>query len=101
MNRDKARLIENASDSLDDHDYYLSEMDEVSDEDLFEIKASKLQIALEKITPEDKAILLLKYQDEVSIKELQTVLKVGESAIKMRLNRARIRLVEEHNKLKG
>ena len=101
VNRDKARLIENASDSLDDHDYYLSEMDEVSDEDLFEIKASKLQIALEKITPEDKAILLLKYQDEVSIKELQTVLKVGESAIKMRLNRARIRLVEEHNKLKG
>jgi RNA polymerase sigma-70 factor (ECF subfamily) len=101
VNRDKARLMENASDSLDDHDYYLSEMDEVSDEDLFEIKASKLQIALEKITPEDKAILLLKYQDEVSIKELQTVLKVGESAIKMRLNRARIRLVEEHNKLKG
>ena len=101
VNRDKGRKFRDASDSMDDHDYYLSAMEDVPDEDLFELKVSKLKIALEKIAPEDKAILLLKYQDEVSVKELQTVLKVGESAVKMRLKRARIRVVEEHNKLKS
>lgn len=88
-----------ASDSMADHDYYLSEMQDIPDEDLFEMRIKKLEIALENINPDDKAILLLKYQDDISVKELQTVLKVGESAVKMRLKRARIRVLEEHNKL--
>jgi RNA polymerase sigma factor (sigma-70 family) len=100
VQRDKARKMDNASDSMEDHDYYLSEMEDVTEEHLFEMRASKLKTALENIHPDDKAILLLKYQDDISIKELQTVLKVGESAVKMRLKRARIRVLDEHNKLK-
>ena len=38
-------------------------------------------------------ILLLKYQDNLSIKEVQEVLKLGESAVKMRLKRAKERLM--------
>jgi len=87
------------SDTMDNHEYYLSHMEDVEEETLFELQASQLEIALENIDPEDKAILLLKYQDEVSVKDLQSLLKVGESAVKMRLKRARIRVVEEHNKL--
>lgn len=100
VNRDKARKMDDVSDSMEDHDYYLSEIQDIPDEDLFEMRVNKLQIALENINPDDKAILLLKYQDDVTVKELQTVLKVGESAVKMRLKRARIRVLEEHNKLK-
>ncbi|MFT7071501.1 RNA polymerase sigma factor [Patiriisocius sp. Uisw_017] len=99
VKRDKVRKMYDASDSMADHDYYLSEMQDIPDEDLFEMRIKKLEIALENINPDDKAILLLKYQDDISVKELQTVLKVGESAVKMRLKRARIRVLEEHNKL--
>jgi RNA polymerase sigma-70 factor (ECF subfamily) len=100
VKRDKARKIDDASDSMEDHDYNLSEIDDVTEEDLFEMRASKLKTALDNISPDDKAILLLKYQDDISIKELQTILKLGESAVKMRLKRARIRVLDEHNKLK-
>ena len=99
VNRDKARQMDDASDSIENHDYYLSEMEDIPDEDLFEMRVHKLKTALENISADDKAILLLKYQDDISVKELQTVLKVGESAVKMRLKRARIRVLEEHNKL--
>ncbi len=99
VNRDKARKMDDVSNSLDDHDYYLSEMADIPDEDLLELKVKKLKVALENIDPEDKAILLLKYQDDVSVKDLQTVLQLGKSAVKMRLKRARIRVVQEHNKL--
>ena len=99
VNRDKARKMDDVSNSLDDHDYYLSEMVDIPDEYLLELKVKKLKVALENIDPEDKAILLLKYQDDVSVKDLQTVLKIGKSAVKMRLKRARIRVVQEHNKL--
>ncbi len=100
VNRDKGRKMNDESDSMDDHHYRLSNMEDIDDEDLFELKASKLEKALDNIDPEDKAILLLKYQDDVSVKELQAVLKVGESAVKMRLKRARIRVIEEHDKIK-
>lgn len=99
VNRDKGRKMSDESDTMDNHEYYLSHMEDVEEETLFELQASQLEIALENIDPEDKAILLLKYQDEVSVKDLQSLLKVGESAVKMRLKRARIRVVEEHNKL--
>jgi RNA polymerase sigma-70 factor (ECF subfamily) len=100
VRRDKARKIDDASDSMEDYDYHLSEMEDIPEEDLFEMRVSKLKTALENISPNDKAILLLKYQDDISVKELQTILKLGESAVKMRLKRARIRVLDEHNKLK-
>ncbi|GMN08419.1 RNA polymerase sigma factor [Croceitalea sp. MTPC5] len=100
VNRDKGRKMSDASDTWDNHDYYLSEMEDIEEDDLFEMKAAKLKKALEQISPEDKALLLLKYQDDISVKDLQKVLKIGESAVKMRLKRARIRVVEEHDKLK-
>lgn len=100
-NRDKGRKMDDLSDTMEDHDYYLSEIEDIDEEQLFELKVAKLEKALENIDPEDKAILLLKYQDDVSIKDIQILMDLGESAIKMRLKRARIKLVEAHNKLEG
>ena len=53
--------------------------------------------ALELISPEEKMILLLKYQDSLSIKDLTGVLDIGESAVKMRLKRAKEKLVNVYN----
>ena len=44
-------------------------------------------------------ILLLKYQDRLSIKELTDILDIGESAVKMRLKRAKQRLINIYNSL--
>ena len=44
---------------------------------------------LDQITSEGKLILLLKYKERKSIKEIQTALNVTESTVKMRLKRAK------------
>lgn len=63
--------------------------DEIDDETLFALKSDQLAKALEIIDPNDKMILLMKYQDDMSIKDLSVVLDLGESAVKMRLKRAK------------
>ncbi|WP_103070225.1 RNA polymerase sigma factor [Aquimarina sediminis] len=76
---------------------YISE--EIDDEDFMELKSKKLAIALKKIEPKDKIILMMKYQDDLSIKEIKEALNIGDSAVKMRLNRAKSRLVSTYKTL--
>ena len=57
--------------------------------DLREIEAVRLRESLEQIATDDKAILLMKYQDDMSIKDIAEIMGVTESAIKMRLKRAK------------
>ncbi len=97
VNRNKQRKMSDKSIPMDDAEYKLTE--EVPDESIYELKASKLEKALNMVSPEDKSILLLKYQDGASIKELSEVLELGESAIKMRLKRAKAKLLEIYNTL--
>ena len=63
------------------------------------MRSDKLKKVLEEAPPEDRTLLLLKYQDDVPVKELTRVLDIGESAVKMRLKRAKARLVESYNAL--
>ena len=81
VNRNKQRKMSDKSVPMDDVDYKVA--DEVSDERIYEMKANKLEKALGMISAEDKSILLLKYQDGASIKELSGLMELGESAIKM------------------
>ena len=57
------------------------------------LRVEKLKEALELISPDERMILLLKYQDFLSIKELAEILELGESAVKMRLKRAKEKLI--------
>lgn len=52
-----------------------------------------LMIIMELIHPEEKALLLMKYQDELSLKEIGNSLRISEDATKMRLKRARTRVM--------
>ena len=71
---------------------------QASDEDLSQLlKVEKLTEALELIPFEDKQILMLKYQDFKSIKDLMELHNAGESAIKMRLKRAKEKLLGVYN----
>ncbi|WP_343487743.1 RNA polymerase sigma factor [Allomuricauda sp. d1] len=96
VNRNKQRKMSDKSVPVEQTEYKLTD-DEVSDESVYELKAERLEKALRLIPAEDKSILLLKYQDGASIKELMEVMQLGESAIKMRLKRAKAKLLEEYN----
>ncbi|MDO5968693.1 RNA polymerase sigma factor [Flavivirga aquimarina] len=71
--------------------------DDNDDYDFLDMKVDKLKEALELISPDEKMILLLKYQDFLSIKEIESVLEIGESAVKMRIKRAKDKLVTVYN----
>lgn len=97
VSRDRESKINKNAEKIEDYEQHLKI--EVSDNSLFQMRTGKLHKALELLDPQDKAILLLKYQDDVSIKELETLLHLGESAVKMRLKRAKARVTEAYNNL--
>ena len=66
--------------------------EELSDKELFEIEINLLMQLLQQLNADDRAILLMKYQDDMSIEDIQTILSLNSSAVKMRLKRARDRL---------
>lgn len=63
--------------------------EDTDDRELLEIEVKRLKEILERIPPGDKAILLMKYQQEMSIKEIAAGLEKTESAIKMKIKRAK------------
>lgn len=71
--------IENAPDVVED----------IDDKELLEIEVEKLKVVLDKIPDGDKAILLMKYQDDLKIRDIGEILNKTESAIKMKIKRAK------------
>jgi RNA polymerase sigma factor (sigma-70 family) len=71
--------------------------DEVPDEALMEMEVKQLRTVLDAISVDDKAVLLMKYQDDMSIRDISEMLNKTESAIKMKLKRAK----EKAFRLKG
>ena len=63
--------------------------EEVPDSALLEMEVKKLKVVLDKIPIGDKAVLLMKYQDGMSIRDISDGLNKSESAIKMKLKRAK------------
>jgi RNA polymerase sigma factor (sigma-70 family) len=74
------------------------EISEADIENVLELKSERLQLLLEMLKPEDKALILLKYKEDFDLKKIMYILSFsGESATKMRLNRAKKRLVAFYN----
>ncbi len=74
--------------------------EEIPDEDILKLKEEKLSRALNKIEVSDKIILMMKYQDDLLIKEIRETLNMNsDSAVKMRLNRAKSRLITIYNSI--
>lgn len=73
-----------------------NEIPEIIDEsssEVNELSYDNLLLIFEKIHPEEKALLLMKYQDGISLKQIAGSLAISEDAVKMRLKRARARVV--------
>ncbi|MBN2350284.1 MAG: RNA polymerase sigma factor [Bacteroidales bacterium] len=73
-----------------------NEIPEIIDEtgeNLNEISYENLLQIFEQIHPEEKALILMKYQDNLSLKQIGESLRISEDAAKMRLKRARSRVI--------
>lgn len=66
---------------------------------LLGLRAERLDHVLSVMDATDRAVLLMKYEDELSVKEMMEALNVGESAVKMRLMRARERALSQYAEL--
>lgn len=64
----------------------------MDEQEVLQIRTEILRKSLEKVSPEDKMILLMKYQDDTPIRDIMQHLNISESAVKMRLARARKRV---------
>lgn len=87
---DQMRLVKKQAETALDENFDLAEEEDNSE--LVEMEAQDLKKALQKIPPDDRAILLMKYQDDFSIKEIADTFKISESAVKMRLMRTKEKL---------
>jgi len=78
-----------------DEQFDLASDDSDTENKLFlELSIGQLEYLMSKLAQADKLILLMKYQDDMSIKQIQVALEIGESAVKMRLKRAKERLAQ-------
>jgi RNA polymerase sigma factor (sigma-70 family) len=77
----------------------LSEIVDETDENLNEIKFNRLMKIMEKIHPEEKAMLIMKYSDNISMKQIAEALRISESAAKMRIKRAKARIAFQYKKM--
>ncbi|MBN1119207.1 MAG: RNA polymerase sigma factor [Bacteroidales bacterium] len=76
-----------------DKENELPEIIDDTEEIIEEINYENLLTILELIHPEEKALLLMKYKDELSMKQIGVALRISEDAAKMRLKRARARVL--------
>jgi RNA polymerase sigma-70 factor (ECF subfamily) len=60
--------------------------------EMAEMEANQLERALHQLPPDEQAMLLMKYQDDISIREIADLNGLTESAVKMRLKRSRDKL---------
>lgn len=75
-------------------------VEDLNEGDVFpEIKYSRLMEIFEKIHPEEKALLLMRYLEDMPTIYIQEALKVSESAAKMRIKRAKSRVIHLYNEM--
>jgi RNA polymerase sigma-70 factor (ECF subfamily) len=97
VTRNKYKKNEKIADS--DDELLLDDKEDESEAILMEIKYDKLQTILNKLELNDRIILLMKYQDDFSIKDIQDAIELSESAVKMRLKRAREKVIEAYKNI--
>lgn len=82
-------VFEETADLVDDYDILtVFEADEVN--------MQSLKHALDQLTLDDKALLFMKYMDDLSIRDIAKTFKLTESAVKMRLMRSREKLKRKY-----
>jgi len=88
--KDKSTLVEDVS-------KYEDIADDIEDSKILEVRLANLKVIMSQMPTGDQSVLMMKYLDGMSIKEISNALDKSESAIKMKLKRAKHRFVKIHN----
>ena len=67
--------------------------------ELLEIEFDRLENVLNNVSIEDKTVLLMKYQDDMSIRDISNIINKSESAVKMKIKRAKAKSMKVYHKL--
>ncbi|NND09221.1 MAG: RNA polymerase sigma factor [Saprospiraceae bacterium] len=70
------------------------------DKMLKEIKINQLEEIISTLGQGEQLLIMMKYVDGMSIREMEEILDLGESAIKMRLKRIRDKILSNYNHIK-
>ncbi len=74
---------------------------DLQEKQLLSLRAERLKEVLDNIPTNDKAVLLMKFQDGMSIQDMMPILDCGESAVKMRIKRAKAKALDTYHKMFG
>ncbi|MBL0023882.1 MAG: RNA polymerase sigma factor [Saprospiraceae bacterium] len=75
--------------------------DGMYDSEIKETNVFRLKEIMEKLNADDKSILMMKYQDDFSIKEICVILDKTESAVKMKILRAKEKFLRIYSEQYG
>lgn len=81
------------------HNETLPDISDIEDQKLLQIKVDRLDTVLNTISVRDKSILLMKYQGDLSIKEISDIIGKSESAVKMTLKRAKEKSLKTYEEM--
>lgn len=79
----------------------LPEIIDSTEEDNTEMHSERLQKLMNLLHTEERAILLMKYQDDLSLKQIADAMRLSEGAVKMRMKRSKARLLYLYKTLYG
>jgi RNA polymerase sigma factor (sigma-70 family) len=95
LRKQKKMVEETIDDEKFDATPWLEDSQEaIEEKELFETQLEHLHEVLDEINPQDKILLMMKYQDNMAIKDIAEFCHCGESAVKMKLKRARDKVKE-------
>ncbi len=86
---DQLRAIKKEGKIFSDEMEQTTDVVEIPDDFLLEIAVDKLKVVLDNIPVGDKAILLMKFQENMRIEEISSILNESESATKLKLSKAK------------
>ena len=93
LRKKKRKITTEVGDSSDFSDIPADEI-ESENRILKELRLDQLERLFVELSTQEKVVLLMRYQDGKGLKEIAKVLKISESAVKMRLKRSRDHLAQ-------
>jgi len=81
---------------VEDINNYEGETEEVSDQEILEVRLENLKQIMEVMPAGDKSVLMMKYLDGMSIRDISEVIDKSESAVKMKIKRAKHKFIVIH-----
>lgn len=81
---------------VEDIHKYEGVVEDVNDKEILEVRLENLKHIMAHMPSGDQSILMMKYLDGMSIREISTALEKTESAVKMKLKRAKHKFVKIH-----